>query len=170
MTNRRRCPLATHGDGAPGESKGGRCGEASCTRRTAVELILAGGLASLFLRPSTGRASGADQEAPQAVADLSRLPPGSAVQVNHGGQPLLLIRPEEEGSNDGSVDVRAFSAICTHEGCVVGWNAEQQRIRCPCHGGVFDVNGRVVEGPPPAPLYPFDVEVRDGKILITGAA
>jgi len=53
---------------------------------------------------------------------------------------------------------------------VVGWNAEQQRIRCPCHGGVFDVNGRVVEGPPPAPLYPFDVEVRDGKILITGAA
>ncbi|NIP59304.1 MAG: Rieske (2Fe-2S) protein, partial [Gemmatimonadetes bacterium] len=125
---------------------------------------------ALFLHPSGAVATGLVQEAPTAVADLSRLPRGSAMQVNYGGQPLLLIRPEEEGSQEGSVDVRAYSAICTHEGCVVGWNAERQTIRCPCHGGVFDVSGNVVEGPPPAPLYPFAVEVKDGKIFVTGVA
>jgi Rieske Fe-S protein len=33
------------------------------------------------------------------------------------------------------------------------------RFRCPCHGGVFDAEGNVVEGPPPRPLDRVEVRV-----------
>jgi len=53
---------------------------------------------------------------------------------------------------DGDKAVHALSATCTHLGCQVRWDAEGARFRCPCHGGVFDAQGNVVEGPPPRPL------------------
>jgi Rieske Fe-S protein len=56
-------------------------------------------------------------------------------------------------------EYRALSATCTHLGCRVNWNAETMRFHCPCHGGVYDRNGRVVAGPPPAPLERVNVRV-----------
>lgn len=53
---------------------------------------------------------------------------------------------------DGDKTVHALSATCTHLGCQVRWDAATTKFRCPCHGGVFDQEGNVVEGPPPAPL------------------
>ena len=53
---------------------------------------------------------------------------------------------------DGAQNVHALSATCTHLGCQVRWDASDTRFRCPCHGGVFDADGNVVEGPPPRPL------------------
>ena len=52
----------------------------------------------------------------------------------------------------GTQDVRAFSATCTHLGCQVLWDAPAKRFRCPCHGGAYDAEGRVIAGPPPRPL------------------
>lgn len=60
-------------------------------------------------------------------------------------QSVVFIDREGEG-------YRAFSATCTHLGCRVRWNAESSQFRCPCHGGVFDREGNVVDGPPPRPL------------------
>lgn len=56
-------------------------------------------------------------------------------------------------------DVRALSATCTHLGCRVAWNADADRFECPCHKGIYDREGRVVAGPPPAPLPPIPVRV-----------
>ena len=53
---------------------------------------------------------------------------------------------------DGGKTVHALSATCTHLGCQVRWDPGSTTFRCPCHGGVFDVQGAVVEGPPPRPL------------------
>lgn len=53
---------------------------------------------------------------------------------------------------DGSTEVHALSATCTHLGCQVRWEADSKTFRCPCHGGVYDAGGRVLEGPPPRPL------------------
>lgn len=47
---------------------------------------------------------------------------------------------------------RVLSATCTHLGCGVSWNAGARQYTCPCHGGVFDRDGRVLAGPPPRPL------------------
>jgi menaquinol-cytochrome c reductase iron-sulfur subunit len=60
---------------------------------------------------------------------------------------------------DGGQNVHALSATCTHLGCQVRWDAESTRFRCPCHGGVFDAQGQVVEGPPPRPLDRVDARV-----------
>ena len=60
---------------------------------------------------------------------------------------------------NGAGDVRALSATCTHLGCRVSWNAGTDRFECPCHKGAYDRDGRVVSGPPPAPLPPVAARV-----------
>jgi Rieske Fe-S protein len=54
---------------------------------------------------------------------------------------------------------RALSAVCQHLGCRVHWDDGRQQFLCPCHGGVYDREGRVVAGPPPRPLDRIPVRV-----------
>ncbi len=60
---------------------------------------------------------------------------------------------------NGAREVRAFSATCTHLGCQVVWDAKAKRFRCPCHGGAYDANGQVLDGPPPRALDTIDARV-----------
>ncbi len=60
----------------------------------------------------------------------------------------------------------AFSPICSHLGCSVGWNEEKKHFNCPCHGGVYNAEGKVVSGPPPKSLTQFDTKVEEGKLFI----
>lgn len=60
----------------------------------------------------------------------------------------------------------ALSPICSHLGCSVGWNDDRKLFMCPCHGGVYDQQGKVVSGPPPRPLTRFETKVEDGKLFI----
>ena len=94
----------------------------------------------------------------QPVTPLADVPPGSALRTTLGEGPIIVL-------NVGG-EVRAFEATCTHEGCPLGWNPQQRLIRCPCHGGAYDVMGNVVEGPPPAPLHRLDAEVAGGTIFV----
>ena len=50
---------------------------------------------------------------------------------------------------------------CTHLGCPVRWIEEKREILCPCHGGIYDLNGFVIGGPPPRALYRYAFEIRD---------
>jgi menaquinol-cytochrome c reductase iron-sulfur subunit len=68
---------------------------------------------------------------------------------------------------DGSRQVRALSATCTHLGCQVRWDGEATQFRCPCHGGAFDAQGRVVGGPPPRALDGVEARIDpDGSVLV----
>jgi thiosulfate dehydrogenase [quinone] large subunit len=87
-----------------------------------------------------------------------RLPSGQAATYSDpsSGAPDILIRTE-----DGSL--KAFSAVCTHAGCTVGYDGSQ--IYCPCHGGTFSPEtGEVTGGPPPTPLEPKQVLEQGGQI------
>ena len=68
---------------------------------------------------------------------------------------------------DGGKSVRAMSATCTHLGCQVRWDGPTEKFRCPCHGGVFDAHGQVVEGPPPRPLETITARIDgDGTVSV----
>lgn len=59
-----------------------------------------------------------------------------------------------------------LSNICTHLGCKVNWNPETRRIECPCHVGVYNLQGEVVGGPPPRPLDRLVFIVEGGEVFI----
>jgi Rieske Fe-S protein len=61
---------------------------------------------------------------------------------------------------------RAFSAVCTHVGCLLNQVADGT-IDCPCHGSKFRItNGSVVTGPAPAPLPKKRITVVRGTIIL----
>jgi cytochrome b6-f complex iron-sulfur subunit len=65
----------------------------------------------------------------------------------------------------------AYTAIaqsCTHNGCNVGYNSSGNNFICPCHNGVFDINGNVTSGPPPAPLKKYVVTKNAAVLTIAG--
>jgi Rieske Fe-S protein len=66
-------------------------------------------------------------------------------------------------SSEGPV---VFSAICSHLGCLVGYHKEKQEFVCPCHGGKYDLTGRNISGPPPAPLTRFPLKIQDGVLMV----
>ena len=56
--------------------------------------------------------------------------------------------------NLGGNVYKAFTSVCTHEGCTVS-GYSNKRLVCPCHGSEFDQNGQPVAGPAPSALRPF---------------
>ncbi len=95
----------------------------------------------------------------------------------------LAIRPEDIAANTAEIfkfgsragillrtpsgELRAFSAICTHLSCIVQYRPDLGHIWCACHNGHFDLNGRNISGPPPAPLEAFTVNVREDRIVVS---
>jgi Rieske Fe-S protein len=63
-------------------------------------------------------------------------------------------------------EVVAFSNVCTHLGCRVNWQANKNQYICPCHDGHFDIDGKVVSGPPPRPLDTYATKVENGLLSI----
>jgi thiosulfate dehydrogenase (quinone) large subunit len=63
----------------------------------------------------------------------------------------------------------AFSAICTHAGCTVGFDRSATEFVCPCHGSIYNaLTGAVIQGPAPLPLPPIKVALdADGKLYAT---
>ena len=61
---------------------------------------------------------------------------------------------------------KAFSAVCTHVGCIMS-EVANGTIDCPCHGGQFKItNGAVVAGPPPSPLPARQVKIVNGQVVL----
>jgi menaquinol-cytochrome c reductase iron-sulfur subunit len=62
--------------------------------------------------------------------------------------------------------VTAYSPNCPHLGCGYRWFDADQRFKCPCHGSVFDINGKVLAGPSPRPLDTLPVKLEDNRIFV----
>jgi menaquinol-cytochrome c reductase iron-sulfur subunit len=52
----------------------------------------------------------------------------------------------------GEGSLRALSNTCSHMQCNVHWDPRLRQFLCPCHGGLYDITGNNVGGPPPSPL------------------
>ncbi|MFG2992542.1 Rieske (2Fe-2S) protein [Streptomyces sp. NPDC048257] len=125
--------------------------------RGAAALAGATGAGVTLAACSTATNSGAGT--PTAPVDL-----GAAADVPVGGAKLyreekLLISCPAEGQ------YKAFSAQCTHAGCVLDKIVEGQG-NCPCHGSRFDVTtGKVLRGPASDPLPAVPVRAENGKLV-----
>jgi nitrite reductase/ring-hydroxylating ferredoxin subunit len=71
---------------------------------------------------------------------FDELGPGDAAIMNIDGEHVAAFK-DEHGH------VHAVSAVCSHMGCIVGWNETDRTWDCPCHGSRFELNGDVIHGP-----------------------
>ncbi|WP_460181690.1 QcrA and Rieske domain-containing protein [Thermodesulfovibrio sp. TK110] len=60
----------------------------------------------------------------------------------------------------------ALSPVCTHLGCFVNFDRTLNEFICPCHGGRYDIEGRVIGGPPKEALHRLPVKMKNGRIFI----
>jgi cytochrome b6-f complex iron-sulfur subunit len=105
------------------------------------------------------RASGSRSDRVQVGTTLD-FPVGRGKIVSVNDKPVIVINTAQGG-------LRAFSAICTHLGCIVEWDQNRQFILCPCHDGRFNpINGAVISGPPPAPLSSLALTVEDDVVYV----
>lgn len=143
-------------------------GPAVRSRRSFLDLLLSvsvlGWLGSILFPivkyltplPSSGP-GGPVRLSPEQIATLTRK---NFVIVPAHGQRVMVFQA-------GSA-LKALSARCTHEGCTVKFVPNESLILCACHNGRFDLDGRVLSGPPPRPLEQFTAQQdEDGGVLVT---
>ena len=111
-----------------------------------------GGIAAKFLSPIAGEVS---QTNAGLLSDLAAA--GKIVKV--GLKDVALLRT-------GDV-VTALDLKCSHAGCTVHWMEGEHKFKCPCHGGEYSVDGKVVHGPPPRPLERLRVSIANGEVIVT---
>ncbi len=137
------------------------------TRRKTIQLLLGfsvlatvGGIVgpiAAYLTPSGSTTSAGE---PVDVGPVTDFPVGSGKVVSVDNQPVIIVNSKAGG-------MKAFSAICTHLGCIVAWDQRKSVIHCPCHDGIFNATtGAVVSGPPPSGLAAYRLVVKDGKVLV----
>jgi len=95
-----------------------------------------------------------DRLAAARAQRVRTLPRGAGHVRTVHGRPVAVFRDD-----DGAVVER--SAVCTHLGCTVAWNAAERTWDCPCHGSRFRPDGSVLAGPAERPLGSADGEARD---------
>jgi thiosulfate dehydrogenase (quinone) large subunit len=99
----------------------------------------------------------------QNAAAVAFTVPGDAPGTLPAGDPGVIVKLP-----DGTFV--AYDAVCTHEGCTVGWDAADSILLCPCHGAAFDPanNAAVLAGPTRQPLaaLPIVVDAASGTIYL----
>jgi len=122
-----------------------------------------------FIPPSSGGSSGG-VTAKDALGNdvivsdfLGSHGPGDHVLAQGlKGDPTYIVVTEDKSIADFGIN-----AVCTHLGCVVPWNASENKFICPCHGSQYDTNGKVVRGPAPLSLALAHARVDENKISFT---
>ena len=104
--------------------------------------------------PTSGSTGGGER-----LVALADVPVGGGTVVDGPDGPVVVVRP-------GGSEVRAFSAVCTHQGTTVG-APQGGTITCPNHGSQFAVaTGEVTRGPAARPLPPIAVAVQGGQVVL----
>jgi menaquinol-cytochrome c reductase iron-sulfur subunit len=85
-------------------------------------------------------------------------------EIGEAGKTTVYVRGEQKP--DGKVEYIAISTRCAHAGCPVRYVQASQRFICPCHGGVYDAQGKVTGGPPVRPLDRFETRINRGRVEI----
>ncbi|MFP5080842.1 FAD-dependent oxidoreductase [Pedobacter sp. JCM 36344] len=93
----------------------------------------------------------ADRFGAEELESLKDLQREKGIIVELQGEKVAIYK-DENGK------VTALSPICTHAGCTLAFNDAEKSWDCPCHGGRFDINGKVLTGPPTKNLVQIQIE------------
>lgn len=92
----------------------------------------------------------------RALAPLAQVP------ISGG---IVLTATNVVLTRSGNGALHAFSAVCTHQGCIVS-SVQNGQIVCPCHGSRYNAfTGAVITGPASLPLPPVRVTVQGGEVF-----
>ncbi len=125
---------------------------------TALAAVVAGsaiGVAGLFANPPERRGDDLDE---LDVTGMAELRDHGFATFRFGSEPGIVVLTGDR--------LHALSLVCTHLGCLVEWSPDRRQLLCPCHRGVFDLGGNVLEGPAPRPLRAFDASVQGDRVLV----
>jgi len=100
-----------------------------------------------------------DSGPPTFEVALDTIPDPGRLRVVLGDEPVELLR--------AGTSVTARSLWCTHMGCELKWNPDNDHYECPCHEGRFNAEGRVLSGPPLQPMTTFPARVEEGRVVVT---
>ena len=106
------------------------------------------------------RKTGAARNKRSRLIDAGRVESFKPGEVKAIPEAMLYLARLEDGS------FIALSKTCTHLGCTLPWNEEQQKFICPCHGSTFARNGTVLTAPATRPLDYYPLRIEDGLIRI----
>ena len=143
-------------------------------RRNILRVLVAGSL-SAFIAPfayaigkflSFQGSLGGSKTAKLSATELTSDAPSKLVEVE--GEPVIVVREIDNS-------IRAFTATCTHLGCIVSFRPQLQigqatvpGFYCKCHGGKYDVNGVNVPGTrPKSPLTELSLHQEAGDIIVS---
>ena len=97
-------------------------------------------------------------DAPLTI-NKDEIPTGTAKEFFFNETPLVVINRRGSG-------FIALSRVCTHLGCLVGYDKFNNKLVCPCHAGEFDLEGRVLSGPATKPLLRYPLKIAADQITI----
>jgi len=97
-------------------------------------------------------------DAPLTI-NKDEIPTGTAKEFVFNETPLVVINRRGSG-------FIALSRVCTHLGCLVGYDKFNDKLVCPCHAGEFDLEGRVLSGPATKSLQRYSLKITADQITI----
>jgi glycine/D-amino acid oxidase-like deaminating enzyme/nitrite reductase/ring-hydroxylating ferredoxin subunit len=98
----------------------------------------------------------ADRFTAEDLDSLAELQKDEGKVVDYNGEQIALYK-DKEGV------ITALSPVCTHAKCIVNFNSMEKSWDCPCHGGRFDLDGKVLCGPPRENLKPIALSKAEAK-------
>lgn len=102
---------------------------------------------------------GSETKGSKVTLKRGDIPSGSAKDIVINNTPAVVLNLPDKG-------FVALSKVCTHLGCLVEYDSSKKRLLCPCHAGIYSLDGNVVSGPPPKPLHKYSVKVQGEEIVI----
>jgi cytochrome b6-f complex iron-sulfur subunit len=114
-----------------------------------------------FVYPATKFLVQPKSSTPDAPLTINKdeIPTGTAKEFVFNETPLVVINRRGSG-------FIALSRVCTHLGCLVGYDKFNDKLVCPCHAGEFDLEGRVLSGPATKPLLRYSLKITADQITI----